>query len=990
MRPRLLRLQAFGPYPEEEVVDFVPLAGLGLFVVAGPTGGGKTTIFDAITYALYGEVPGDRPSTDVRSHHARADVPTVVELEFEIDKRRFKVLRKPSYERPRKRGAGTTIEKAEAELYQLNEQLGWQGIERGPGKVSARCAELIGLSAGQFQRVVLLPQGKFAQLLLARTDEREQLLRQLFGTHLYQTATERMREEARRLSGAVGDVERQVDHHRENALAALGAARLTLGLSADADDADEPPAGLAHLAGALAHVRPVLTEREARAGAARTAAEKARVAHTSAVEVARRFDRHRQLASHRDQLEALAPVRELASERAAAARRAAPVVSLALVVDEAVLHLDTVREAERASRCAIAAQAASLGAVAPASPTEASTLAAQLAERAAGDSRLLAAAADADEQVRAAGDGASECVRALATAQDNHRAAATALELSTAERAPLAALAAQVSALAARAEAARAVVELATRLADDIVGLSNAHQLAIAAERHHDNLFAAFTAGVAPRLAAELKLGDPCPVCGSEDHPHPARSGPDALAVGVDDLESARDAADEARSHRTRVFDRVEQARGDLGPAAELCLDELKAAHQSAQAALAGSLAARQRLVVVDAEVELARVAVHQAEGAVVQARLDSRGAEVRVEQAGQALVAARAAAEGIDPADLTRRVDAIAVFQQAIADWSNTAAASGPASGRADAARQDLSRALGASGFDDVVGARACALSADELNDLEEEIAQWQQQRRHVNAALDELEHLGVPDVRPDLAALASAADVTQQRAAHLTTSTSSVAQRLDDAELALTTAQQLEAGSARIRHERDVAVRVAGTCAGVIAPKVRLEAWVLAGELDQVAAAANVHLKRMSAGRYTLVREGGSDDLRCRTGLDLVVLDAHTGRERSPATLSGGEQFQAALALALGLADVVSRGGSASGRSFEALFVDEGFSTLDHDALDDAIETLDHLQAGGRMVGVITHVDALKQQLRTGIEVRRRADGRGSTIVGACRPRG
>jgi exonuclease SbcC len=157
-----------------------------------------------------------------------------------------------------------------------------------------------------------------------------------------------------------------------------------------------------------------------------------------------------------------------------------------------------------------------------------------------------------------------------------------------------------------------------------------------------------------------------------------------------------------------------------------------------------------------------------------------------------------------------------------------------------------------------------------------------------------------------------------------------------------------------------------------------VKLERWVLAGELDRVTDAANVHLARMTNHRYRLGRSAGS-----RGGLTLEVFDAHTGRARTTVSLSGGEQFQASLSLALGLADVVSRGGAASGKQFEALFVDEGFGSLDSDALDDAIRALALLQETGRTVGVITHVEAMKQQLHVGIEVERLPDGKGSTLV-------
>jgi exonuclease SbcC len=167
-----------------------------------------------------------------------------------------------------------------------------------------------------------------------------------------------------------------------------------------------------------------------------------------------------------------------------------------------------------------------------------------------------------------------------------------------------------------------------------------------------------------------------------------------------------------------------------------------------------------------------------------------------------------------------------------------------------------------------------------------------------------------------------------------------------------------------------------VHNTCNGEAGIRVKLERWVLARELERVTVAANAHLARMSNGRYQLHRDA------TKGGLRLEVLDAHTGKRRATNSLSGGEQFQASLSLALGLADVVSRGGSGNGKQFEALFVDEGFGSLDQDALTQAIDALEQIQATGRMVGAITHVEEMKQRLHKGIEVMRLANDSGSTL--------
>jgi exonuclease SbcC len=176
---------------------------------------------------------------------------------------------------------------------------------------------------------------------------------------------------------------------------------------------------------------------------------------------------------------------------------------------------------------------------------------------------------------------------------------------------------------------------------------------------------------------------------------------------------------------------------------------------------------------------------------------------------------------------------------------------------------------------------------------------------------------------------------------------------------------------------------VAVADVCDGKTGDKISLESWVLASELDRVVAAASVHLHQMSRGRYRLERTDDAGHRGRQAGLDLAVFDSDTGRQRSPRTLSGGEKFQASLALALGLADVVSQGGRASGLAYETLFVDEGFGSLDPEALEQAVETLHQLRHSGRTVAVITHVEAMKQRLPAGIEVRRRADGRGSRVT-------
>ena len=300
--------------------------------------------------------------------------------------------------------------------------------------------------------------------------------------------------------------------------------------------------------------------------------------------------------------------------------------------------------------------------------------------------------------------------------------------------------------------------------------------------------------------------------------------------------------------------------------------------------------------------------------------------------------------------------------------------------------ARDALAKALASAGEPDVATALAKAMDGPALRQADDEVRAWDDQGVKLQGQLETLAQQGVPDDRPDAEAK-SAAAASARTALDAAVDAETVAEtHATNAAEALDAADAVLRRSAKVRADREVTERVATVCAGRGPVKLALETWVLAAELERVTDAANVHLHRMTAGRYALRRTGAATHGNRQAGLDLEVFDAHTGRGRRTATLSGGEQFQASLALALGLADVVSQGGgAASGKVFEALFVDEGFGSLDPDALDDAIAALDQLRASGRMIGVITHVEAMKQGLPVGIEVRRRSDGRGSSLVAA-----
>jgi exonuclease SbcC len=1018
MRPISLSLEAFGSYPGAEHVDFTDLAELGLFVVTGPTGSGKTTLFDAMTFALYGSVPGDRPDGDVRSHHAPDDTPTEVTLVFDVDGQRHRVWRRPKQVRPRRSGEGVREVPAAAELHRL-EGNEWVAVETAVLKVQAACIELVGLRAEQFQKVVLLPQGRFAEFLLATSRLREDLLRQLFGTGHLARATQSLLDRARRLASDVHLVENEIGHHRRSAIEAVRRAHTALAgeigpvlVDAVVDAAavaasgqtslfDEPigvPTGaqvtdlldddaeIADVTRALEAVDRSLDRLDALADAAVARAATARDSATRAQDAAHRFDQDRAAQATLTRLLAEQADRERDALVVDAGSRARPVVAADADLARCARDLEAARRDADDAHTRVVALLTTADQPPVATPDEAiraaAALSASLAEQHALLTRIDAVTADLSA-ARADHGTSSQTVANLTeqvVAAEQHREAVLA-EIETLATAVL-----DLAELSSRADGLRRLVVAAERRDDAGRRLGAAIDAAAEAEVTEGRVLRAYAAATAPRLAATLVEGEPCLVCGSCDHPAPAADD-DTTLVDEHQLETARAATVAAHQRRTELTTALRLARDDMGEHADRALDDLR--HESNRAAdeLQSTVDAARTLETRRTALERLDVTLAEAREVLAAASEDTAGAATRVTMLEQQLAEAHASAAGIDRsalADLSAVVDSLDTAAQT---WGACRTALDRRSAENDRAAHAVAELLAASGFEDVRQAHAAFVSDEEQERLAARVEAWTTELGRTRTTLDLLREQGVPEERPDAEQTQERRRVADQESTRLTAAALATHHSLAAARQSVSAAVHVGDGSADLRAEAALVDRVAQVCSAQASPRISLETWVLARELERVAQAANVHLARMTAGRYALrTLDGvGDADQRRRVGLDLVVFDAHTGRERSPRTLSGGEQFQAALALALGLADVVSRGGAGSGKVFEALFVDEGFGSLDPEALDDAIDALSHLQAGGRMVGVITHVEAMKQQLPTGIEVLRRSDGRGSTLRSA-----
>ena len=1009
MRPLSLEFTAFGSYPGTQSVDFTSLAELGLYVVTGPTGSGKTTIFDAMEYALYGEVPGARDKGDVRSQHADAEATCSVVFHFSANGIEYRVERTPEQLRPRLRGGGDPVKvAAKAVLVRKDDN---SPIASQPKKVTAECITLVGLDADQFERVVLLPQGQFQEFLLATTATRLPLLRQLFGTGKWLTVVDELKSKANDAKSVVAEIEAQLREHQFAIGGALQAADDLLPNAedptatstdqqslevefADEQSLDDLAARLDVLAARTAPLRE--DERQLK-----DVANAALAAHAEAVAIIDSWDKRVELREARRVLDEQAGGLTESRGKRDAARKAEPVLAAA--------------ETERRDATEAAAAQSALDECAAA--LGAASVAAQIGET--GDPNTDPdTAADALVAARSKNDAQRKALNELAEASqllvrlekqkvdlEAERALGTLRSDEITESlVPLQSDKLALDALAATEPECRIQVEKAQELLGQREELVTLGTLIPQAETAQDEVLAAqrvaikaFDDSAAPRLAESLVPGESCPVCGSHEHPTPAASAGDQQ-VNSASRDAAAQAVMDATQELLRLGNRQADLISSLGEAATKSVDELAERRDLANAAHTAAIEAGTNLKAVIVEIETA-----EAEKTAIANRLSAIGIEIAgIEPQITAKVAQceslrTAAGELVvswdaDPQLATAALDDISAalneVERCIANSREAFQKLTKTQATAKASASTLAEALAASPFASVDDALAVELDAEELARLEATIVDFDTRDSANQTLLSENLKLDLPELRPDATELDVAAQAARTAAEEASGAVSQITAHLDRARANLEQADTIKRGSGDAFDQMKALESLAKTCDGQGPKRIALETWVLAGELERVAAAANHHLGKMTNGRYQIERSDDSGHGGRQSGLDLRILDAHTGASRRPGSLSGGEQFQASLALALGLADVIGHGGNANGRVFEALFVDEGFGSLDPDSLDQAVEALMQIQAGGRTVGVITHVEAMKETLDIGIRVDRLPNGKGSTLT--VRPNG
>ena len=918
MRPLKLTMSAFGSYAGLQELDFSRLGDNGLYLICGDTGAGKTTIFDAITYALYdapsgggeGKAEALRSTKMLRSTYAAPATPTWVELTFLHQGQTYTVRRSPAYMRPKQRGTGLVEEKPAAELTLPD------GTVVADRSVNSRLEALLGLNREQFKQVSMIAQGEFRELLKADTDKRITLFRDLFATANYSRLQERLAQDAadqkrvcdehrRLIRDALRTVECPPDHEQAESLAALQEDAL-------------PPAGADALIDAYI--------------AADASAEAAAQARLAAID--------------RDSIR-LTRQREQAHQRAHISRQLAQ--TEALIKTDAA-QLAAAREALEAAQARkpeadrIFTDAAAIEALMP----DYDRL-----EGCQGDCRRLESrirSVKAEIAALMAAVAAKEAELAQSRAEHSSRAGCEAEVVRQRQAAEEAARAlAELDALTGEyAELVAARKNAALRLDQ----WQRSIRATSAAQAEYQRLSSAWFSQQAGHLAAEcLRPGLPCPVCGSVEHPQPARLPEEAVAkADVEAAEKARDAAQAQENAAHRASDAA-QADAEARQSAVmqkaailelLTLDDLPDA------------AARQKNTLTRQRQEAASALRQAQQGAARYAALTKALPTLE-----SALNAKRTALSSLNADLAAQEASLVSLHEQAAALASKL---SHPDKGSAQAHirllrqqaeailqaisaadqshRQSAENARAHQGQAEAYQAQLTALPLYDLTAVDAQLAQLEESRQQLNQAQRSLIlRLG------------------RNRQAQEAIQAARTALAREDVRLAWLTELSRTANG-----------RLEGR------EKIMLETYVQMACFERILHHANRRMKVMSRGQYELVRAAAADK-RSQTGLELSVRDYVNGTERPVASLSGGEAFLASLSLALGMSDEIQA--QEGGVELDVLFVDEGFGSLDDELLRIAVDTLQSLSENRRLVGVISHVAELRERIERKIVVRKGADG-------------
>ncbi|MCK2020417.1 SbcC/MukB-like Walker B domain-containing protein [Peribacillus frigoritolerans] len=1028
MRPDILTMQAFGPYAGREIIDFNSLGERTMFVISGKTGAGKTTIFDGISFAIYGKASGeDRSGQDLRSQFAEDDLLTEVSLQFTLRGKTYLVTRSPQQERKKKAGEGTTTVGAKAELYEVLPE-GKKLLGANVREVEEKIKVLIGLDANQFRQILMIPQNEFRKLLTSDSKDKEQILQKLFHTELYKRIEEKLKEEASILR-------KQSEKSAQR--------RIELMKGIHPGNHEELQAQLQGEEPNEQQVLPLLqevilqaTEKNEYINNQIQEKQKARdqvnQELSKAVDLLNRFSEKEKLRKEKEALEAKLPEMELVKVQMKMAHKAASLekqeqyyLRIGKQVQDAKAELQKLSEqSEKLRTERIEKQDCYDKEMLKENEREQAVRAVHQLEQV---KEAVMTFASLKAQVTLDEKEWQTCKRLREKTVSEHLSVEAEAEKVAQEKTEAEKAAVLYRDQEIEAERNHSSLSKIKKLQEVLYEIQNTkgvldeknnrfqelQRIQIQEKEKLETLNRNWRSGQAGMLASMLHSGENCPVCGSQSHPKPAqmhehmptdlelKEQENKLKTAEQQKSQAESEYYQAKSKYDALLESSQEKLSDLqNDMPEFRNEDIN--EHLLQFVQKGKVLQeqlkelmRKKSVLNDLEkrlLDLKEKASELKENLISLERKEDQGKTRYIENSTKLTGLTDSLPDGIRTEEEYNAAYLMAVntkkrLQLALEDAqknlqlvkereSAISAKKESLSGNIEALntelkeeREKLIADMTNQGFSNYKEYTAAKISEAALGNLEDQVQQYNQNWQSVLSLFHDLE-MKLKDVtKPDLEGLKKTFDFIDEEL-------ESLRQKQNELQAEKRTNEEIQRKLVQIREEQkslDERYSIVGHLSeiskGQNSFKITFERYVLAAFLDDILKEANSRLLKMTSGRYQLLRKLDPTRRNIQSGLELSVYDQYTGQERHVKTLSGGESFKASLALALGLADVVQQ--NAGGISLETMFIDEGFGTLDPESLDHAIEALMDIQSTGRLVGIISHVPELKERIDAQLQV-------------------
>ncbi len=913
MRPINLVMSAFGPYAGKTELELEKLGTMGLYLITGDTGAGKTTIFDAITFALYGEASGEnREAAMLRSKYADANTPTEVELIFEYAGKRYHVKRNPEYDRPKSRGEGFTTEKANAELTYPDGRVITKQKE-----VNKAIVDIMGIDRNQFTQIAMIAQGDFQKLLFASTEERKKIFQKIFRTQLFQALQETLKSESGKL-------------RNEYEAASAGVKQYIGGILCDADDVLSIDVGKAKdnllpLDEVVALVKKLIEQDEKAATAYSEQEKKLDKAIEKINEVITRAETQK---ATEDSLKKSREALAVETPKLTAYRKTLEAEKAKQPESEKIDKSIAAIEAELPNYTELDGKKKAISAV----TGELEKNQAQLSQKTDALAKL------------------KEQIAALLSEQK-------ALEKCGEEKAGLEAEQKDANqrktSLDSLQQDLTEIGEIKETLATAQEDYQAKSQLAQQKKSRYEAQNKAYLDEQAGILADALIEGQPCPVCGSLTHPCIAQKSEEAPTKA--ELDKCKKASEKADKDAAAASVEAGKLKGSY--------EEKKAAIEKIAAALLPGIAYDSVAEALTAKNEEVREIISKLSEAIamIEVKVKRKKAldqSIPTEQESeQKLIAELSETEKNIAAKSTEKQS----LEQRVAELTRKLRFESEPAART--AIDDLAK-------------REKALK-DALNMAQKDFDTCNETVTGLKAKTEEAEKLLQDKQEIDIDTEKAQKSELKGKKEELTGRKQTVLTQLSSNRTTLENITNKSGEAASIEARWTWVKALSNTANGNISgkEKVMLETYIQMTYFDRIIARANTRFMVMSGGQYELKRRQEADNNRSQSGLELDVIDHYNGTERSVKTLSGGESFKASLSLALGLSDEIQS--SAGGIRLDTMFVDEGFGSLDEESLQQAMKALAGLTEGNRLVGIISHVAELKEKIDKQIIVTKEVVG-------------